>query len=396
MTQEHSLSALQAHHDKELSEATQRHALMTSVIKALDESGAAPTGIHDFGYCADVSLQFQFSEGILPALLKSYPPEPLVLVRDGSLAQKPVSYLRDNEPNASLVPLAPVLFKASKGSDADVVWWTKLNSGHVAQVQLRRAQRAAFDQEVCAPRFSQDSHTYATGFTAFGVRGLAPVETVVPALKRWHDAWGEFAKERGYNGAQRSYLNGIRSNIVSPVKDRDWVEQGFPDSVPVLAGNAIVIPEGRNPAEVVQELQANARNRKPHWMDRIGDFWAHFTLNTAEELWKFCLHMNDRWSAAVNADAAEAESVRQAFEKLFEKGYPSEAPYIREYLLHAVAQMTGLQPTFRIATQRRDGHIEMEVRLSSSFVDRADHRLTLRANPAQALRPQDIPVTYVV
>lgn len=385
---------LQADADVELAKAQAKHALLSSVSAALPREVAAPRNIRDFGYCADVSLNFDEDQGVIESLLAAYPAEPLVLVRDSTLTQKPIAYLRDTERDAVVLPLAPVVRKGNR-DEAAIVWWTRLSTGHMAQIQVRNGTLEEYTALVSAPKYLQDSHCYSTGFTNYGLRKLVEVAAAPSALQTWCTAWDDFAKAEAYNGGRLSFLKALRGCILKPLV-RNWREQRLPEPrwFP-QGGAAVAIPPGREPVEYLEELRTKEAARQDHWLDRVGDFWRHFDRDAATRLWTFSLQQADALPGVELRNAQQAAEVADVLADLFVKGAPQDEPLIWCYIHHHVQARTGLAPSIRVATVRRAAkELELDIRLWG-LSERADTRLTVQANVDRVLRPQDVPVTYV-
>lgn len=392
MTQDtQNFNALKAAFDKDFEKAQAKHTLLTAVLAALDRTVEAPERVYEFGYCADASLHF--SGANTAGLLTAYPPEPLVLVVDGSLAQKPEAYVRDSEKaNADVLPLAPLIFKESHGSKGELRWWTRLADNLMAQVSVE-ARRDVFSTLVGSQKYRLESHTYSTGCTSYGLRGLVQLKTEDAAVTRWLSSWDAFVKTEGYTGGQQQFLNAIRGFIMSPV-GVDWLAEGLPEPHGPRPGTAVAIPPGRDMVEYLEELQAAAASREEHWMDRIGDFWRYFTHDEAAKLWAFCLERSVDWSKTLEEDFRQAAAVATALEELYQAGYPpSSDPRTSDRVNHAVRAKTGLAPIVWPGTIRADGSMAVEIRFTNA-PSLAPHRFTIKVNRERRLRPQDVPVTY--
>lgn len=350
-----------------IEKAQHRLTVITKLLQGVKEEGPAPTAASDSGYCAQASLQFQNEPGLVPRLLKLYPPMDCVDVRGNSHGQKPAKYLRDEDRHDAIVPIYPVLVQTT-GKESRARWWTVV-SGMDTEVNVRDIGSGDV-QPWPAEAYYPNAHTYSSGSTAYFPRRLAEPVTRPAAMTAWAAEWDGVGQQRDLTKLQLLFWTGVRKQLAAR---EDAAEILMVDSVAAMAAfhDAIfarstqrfldTFPEG----ELVEHLATRARE------------------------------LASVLPAAKERQAADFAAVENWLRQFFaDKGRLNESDTeVSNRIVYKLRKDTGLDVNIRMMRSIRYG----KVHVSPYFVnvDQYPDMTFAYIHDTWPIRPQDIEVEYV-
>lgn len=380
------LQLLQYRADQELVKAKSVHERLSQAISALSPQ-AVPTQVQPSGYCADVTLYFSSAPSDVTALAQIYPPDELALVHGRPLAHKPKAYLRQQDCDEPVVPIAPFLHKLTTAQDSDLVWWSRLKSGQMAQVVVKNAPLEVFQGLVDEHRYELVTHTHLGGKTTCALRRLKDCVTALSAWQAWEQAWENFAWRQRLRGSQRQVLNAFRAVIRS--QEFDFKDSGLPQPQPNLKRVALAVPDGISPVDYVKELQQKAQQRPSHWLDQIGNFWSLFNAQTAAKLWAFCVQQQLVFADVLKRHEQDNQALAAVLKGILARGDPGENQLTWRYVKHAV------QRTMLYAVEVKYYRSEEGLLVELWLHDQAPPaKVLFSSQHRRLLCPQDIDVEY--
>ncbi|MDO8414781.1 MAG: hypothetical protein Q7S87_01070 [Agitococcus sp.] len=316
------IASLVAREQAAIAKAQARHALISKILQALPLNTPPPVSVDNFGYCAGASLTFQAPVADLATLIALYPPLECVDLTDGgSQTQKPKKYVRGNELHGAILPIYPVVLKAS-GVDTTARWWTQLADTDV-EVSLKDAPSDCLAVE--AKKYVAQVHSYSTGSCRYWTPKLAEPVTQPAALTQWHLDWD--VALAGYidclTAAQLQHLKVLRMALVTGK---------FKFSEPV------------NLAEVqkvwtTDDTEANARYK---------DMWPDEAIVAL--LTPFIQHQANVLPEAIAKTAEQFAVVKQWFEQLFSThgSFSDSSTAVQKRIRHQLRKDTKLDVQLRI------------------------------------------------
>ena len=356
--------------DKEqaaIAKAQKRLKIITALLQGVNEKGPAPIAANDFGYCAQASLQFQNEPGLVPTLLKLYPPMDCVDIRGSSQSQKPVKYLRDEDKHEAIVPIYPVLVQTT-GNESKARWWTVIN-GMDTEMTVRDVGPGDVQPWPAEAYYANAGH-YASGSTAFFPRQLAEPVTRPAAMATWAAKWDEVGQQRDLTQMQRLFWTSVRKQLAARADASEVFEDGAVAALMALHDDVF--------ARSTQRFQDTFPDSE------LVGYLATRARELASEL-----------PEAKQRQADDFAAVEKWFTHFFaDKGRLNESDTeVSQRIVHKLRKDTGLDVNIRMMRAVRYG----KVHVSPYFVnvDQYPDMAFAYIHDTWPIRPQDIEVDYV-